>query len=93
MAAILPNTKQVLGEVIAERWRQFQLINSAPEDRWDCADPTVEDDRKLAVLTEEVGEVAKAILESKPDELRTELIQVAAVAAAWAEAMTPPDAG
>jgi NTP pyrophosphatase (non-canonical NTP hydrolase) len=33
----------------------------------------------LAILTEEVGEVAKAVLEGNSDEYRKELIQVAAV--------------
>lgn len=45
----------------------------------------------LTILTEEVGEVAHAILESrfgsdKPEEIRKELIQVAAVAIAMIEA-------
>jgi len=47
---------------------------------------------KLAVLLEEVGEVARALLEapgvvSMPDsdQLRDELVQVAAVAVAWCE--------
>lgn len=50
---------------------------------------------KLAVLTEEVGEVAKevytsAVFDSDEDtiaKLRTELVQVAAVAVAWAESL------
>ncbi len=37
-----------------------------------------------AILTEEVGEVAKEVLEKCPS-LRDELIQVAAVALAWLE--------
>lgn len=37
----------------------------------------------LAVLTEEVGEVARAIQDETDEELRTELAQVAAVAARW----------
>jgi NTP pyrophosphatase (non-canonical NTP hydrolase) len=42
---------------------------------------------RLAVLTEEVGEVAKELLESDGNKvnLRTELIQVAAVAIRWIE--------
>jgi NTP pyrophosphatase (non-canonical NTP hydrolase) len=39
-----------------------------------------------AILGEEVGEVSKAILE-KDEGLYAELIQVAAVATAWAEAI------
>ncbi len=33
----------------------------------------------LAVLMEEVGEVARAMLEDEPKQLRTELVEVAAV--------------
>jgi hypothetical protein len=41
---------------------------------------------KLAVLSEEHGEVARALLEKSPrDHLKKELIQVAAVAVAWVE--------
>lgn len=43
------------------------------------------DSIRLAILTEEVGEVAKAILDGKPVETGDELIQVAAVAVAWLE--------
>jgi len=39
----------------------------------------------LAILTEEVGEVAKAILEH--ENIQYELVQVAAVAQAWAESI------
>lgn len=38
-----------------------------------------------AILTEEVGEVAKAALEDSPSEYREELVQVAAVAVAAIE--------
>jgi NTP pyrophosphatase (non-canonical NTP hydrolase) len=41
------------------------------------------DGDRLAILVEEVGEVAKAINEKKNDELVKELIQVAAMAASW----------
>jgi len=39
----------------------------------------------LAILAEEIGEVAKAILERKYVELDKELTQVCAVAVAWKE--------
>lgn len=41
---------------------------------------------KVSVLLEEVGEVAKAVLEHDWDNLEEELVQVAAVAIAWLEA-------
>lgn len=66
-------------DVRAERERQDELWGPV-EDRdgsfgfW------------LAVLVEEVGEVANAMLEEMPwDEVRTELVQVAAVCQVWAE--------
>lgn len=91
MPAIVPNSKDALADIINERWRQFNLINSKP-DRWDCADPEVSSDRKLAILVEEVGEVAKAMIEGeRPEDLRTELIHVAAVAVAWSEALPRDD--
>lgn len=49
--------------------------------------------RRLAILTEEVGEVAKEFNEAEHDgrpvdlaRLRKELVQVAAMAGAWADA-------
>ena len=48
---------------------------------------TVGDHQSLIVLVEEVGEVARALTydEGDPDNLYAELIQVATMAAAWAE--------
>lgn len=55
----------------------------------------VDDLTRLSVLMEEVGEVARWFNENRrrdmPNgELRAELIQVAAMAAAWADALTGP---
>lgn len=87
-------TREVLHAVYEERLRQEQL---KAEGRFShtCADAEMPDSEALAVLTEEVGEVARAILESGRGrarsydvlgrELQKELIQVAAVAVAWAE--------
>jgi NTP pyrophosphatase (non-canonical NTP hydrolase) len=44
----------------------------------------------LAVLTEELGEVANALIEHGPVHLREELVQVAAVACAWIAALDDP---
>lgn len=80
---------QVLAEVRAERRRQHERWGG--RHAWgvgDCSSPLVPIMVRLAVLTEEVGEVARAILDGEPDErLRTELIQVAAVAVAIAESL------
>ena len=50
-----------------------------------CADDELSDDERLTILVEEDGEVARAIHQRLPGELRAELIQVAAVALAWIE--------
>ena len=71
-----------------ERWRQEDLRAADVLD-WTCAHPRVTGDRKLAVLVEEVGEVAAALHEftGDPADLRAELVQVAAVAVAWLESL------
>ncbi len=55
--------------ISTERERQDRLH---PDDDY-------QDSVFLAVLVEEVGEVAQAMLEDEPKQLRTELVQVAAV--------------
>jgi hypothetical protein len=51
----------------------------------DCSSSEVAMAVKVAVLTEEVGEVARSYLEHDTSQLRTELVQVAAVAVAIIE--------
>jgi hypothetical protein len=51
----------------------------------DCSSPNVKPMTKIAVLTEEVGEVARAALDRNDADLIDELVQVAAVAIAWLE--------
>ena len=53
----------------------------------DCSSLAVDDSTKVMVLTEECGEVARAVLELDADATRRELVQVAAVAVAWLEAL------
>ena len=53
----------------------------------DCSSHEVDEPVKLAVLSEECGEVARAMLDRKPDQLAKELIQVAAVCVAWLESL------
>jgi hypothetical protein len=85
----------ILSEIHAERDRQEKLRE---EGRFThtCASPDLPDATKLAILVEEVGEAARAVIEKGRHandvhgvELRKELIQVAAVAVAWSEALTP----
>ncbi len=81
--------EQIHALIVAERERQGRLWNRPHAWGWgDCsAHPSLlPEPVKLAVLTEEVGEVAKALLEHDREGLRDELVQVAAVAVAWLEA-------
>ena len=69
----------ILVDIAKERGRQDAKWGGTPGiDRRD-------EHTYTAVLTEEVGEVCKAWLECDAANLREELIQVAAVAAAWVE--------
>lgn len=54
--------------------------------------PAMPDSLKLIILVEEVGEVARAMTYDEYDlvKLRAELIQVAAMAAAWAQSLDMP---
>lgn len=77
----------VQDDVLAERERQTALIRRGVIP-FDCADPEVSAGLKLAVLGEEFGEVCKALNENEPPaDLYVELVQVAAVATAWAESL------
>ncbi len=68
--------------------RDQQAIQWSGPHEWgqgDCSSSDVADIVKAAVLTEESGEVARAVLDGNG--LRTELVQVAAVAVAWLESL------
>jgi hypothetical protein len=72
----------------AERRRQASKWNRDHEwGHGDCSSSQVHELVKVAVLCEERGEVARAVLDHKPDDLRNELVQVAAVAVAWLESL------
>jgi hypothetical protein len=80
----------VYAAIRAERRRQ--TIRWAGPHSWgsgDCSSPDVPHIVKAAVLAEECGEVARAVLDNDPAALRRELVQVAAVAVAWLEALEP----
>ncbi len=73
-----------LPAVLDERARQDDKWRGGPGD---CSHPHTPDRQRLTVLTEEVGEVARAILDNQPDQLHAELVQVAAVCAALLEGL------
>lgn len=73
----------VLAEVAAEAARAH-----AKHGARSILDPQAPDSARLPVLVEEVGEVARAMLEgADAGHLRAELLQVAAVALTWVEAI------
>jgi hypothetical protein len=84
-----PASRKCIYEAIdAERDRQWEQWSES--HKWgagDCSSPNVAPMVKVAVLTEECGEVARAVLERDTDALRRELVQVAAVAVAWLEGL------
>lgn len=82
-------TMDTLFEVAEERERQEKLV-AAGKFSFTCASPLATDHDKLPILGEEFGEVCKELCDHRPGyrrRLRTELIQVAAVATAWAESL------
>ena len=74
-------TVDILGEVAKERARQYDIFGTQDHslNEW------------YTILGEEVGEVAQAILEEWRDDVRTELIQVAAVCVAMIEDLDDKD--
>lgn len=89
----MSSCKKILIDVAAERARQ-EVLRESGKFSWTCADESVPDASKLAVLGEEYGEVSREIVEALIDparrdrvKLRAELVQVAAVCVAWCEAL------
>lgn len=71
-----------------ERLRQHDLWNEPhPWGIGDCSNPDMPNYVKAMVLTEETGEVNRAVLDHDPIGLVKELVEVAAVAVAWLEAL------
>jgi NTP pyrophosphatase (non-canonical NTP hydrolase) len=77
--------REAILDIIVERYRQQELRDKR-RIPFTCDNASIAPEKKLAVLVEEVGEVASAL---QPDggNLREELVQVAAVALAWLEAL------
>lgn len=64
--------------------REFQDL------KWERTDWKAHDDVKFRILTEEVGEIAKALNDKQGNDcLYEELVQVATCAVAWAEEVKP----
>ena len=91
------NLDKILAMVKEERQRQ-DALKAQGRFKYTCADAEMLNSEKLAVLVEEVGEAARAILnkgnlvtDKGKDDLQCELIQIAAVAVAWVEGLHKPD--
>ena len=68
---------EIFDRIVAERRRQ-QVTHTGNT----LADK-IPDSMKVTILVEEIGEVAKAVQDKDRDNLREELVQVAALAVAW----------
>ncbi len=80
---------EALAAIRAERDRQTELwAEPHAHGQGDCSSANVPLMVKVAVLAEECGEVARAALDGKPDQMETELVQLAAVAVAMMEGGT-----
>ena len=81
-------------EIMAERERQREKWDCAHAwGRGDCSSLDVPDIVKAVVLGEECGEVQQAVLDHDWRQVRAELVQVAAVAVAWLEALADAERG
>jgi NTP pyrophosphatase (non-canonical NTP hydrolase) len=72
--------------------REWQAAKWSGPHHWgsgDCSSPDTPQMVKAAVLAEECGEVSRAVLDRDDAQLHAELVQVAAVAVAWLEGLTP----
>ena len=83
------NFTDIVDAIEQERGRQEELWNrDHPWGTGDCSSPAVPMIVKAGVLGEECGEVMRAVLDQDDDALRTELVQVAAVAVAILEGLS-----
>jgi hypothetical protein len=76
--------------IAIDQERMHQRDKWGGEHDWgvgDCSSDQVQPIVKAAVLAEECGEVSAAVLDQDEKLLREELVQVAAVAVAWLEAL------
>lgn len=88
--------EMVLNDVRHERKRQ-EVLKAEGRFKHTLADDGLSDGQKLCAIAEEVGEVGRDVLAAAGEvtdgdgstaALRKELIQVAALAVAWAERLT-----
>lgn len=95
-----PRMLEVFELIARERVRQRELL-AAGRFKHCCDSREISNFQKLAIATEELGEVAREIFEmhdkndfspERKAALRAELVQLAAVTVAWLETGEPPAA-
>lgn len=86
-----PKTYIAINSIVAERERQ-DALKSQDRFKYTCADWELSDSERLAILVEEIGEVAREVLgnqdlttDGTPGRLQTELVQAAAIIVSWLE--------
>ena len=82
-----PDIREIIFDLI-DLERAHQEVKHAGRT---CSSPDVDPHFKNTILAEEFGEVGRALLDGKRDDLKAELVQVAAVAVAWLEHLTMED--
>lgn len=70
-------------------FKDIQEERDAQDEKWGCIESRLSGEPWPQILMEEVGEVAQADMSPVDYDLRAELVQVAAVAVAWIEALNP----
>jgi hypothetical protein len=80
-------TRAEIFEAISRECRRQELLAGASKIPFTCAWTSASDGDKCLVLTEELGEVARAFQEGNLEHAKVELIQLAACCVAWAESL------
>ncbi len=87
---MLDRSNLLLAEAMAalEAQAYARSMRDAGRLRWVADDPDCPDVMRLAALTEEIGEVARAVHDDNAENLALELHQLAGVALAWSAYLT-----
>lgn len=74
----------IIDLILKERHRQ-NTLKAEGKFPYTCADPELTDSERVVILTEEIGEVCRAVHDHLDENKKEELIQVAAIVLAWLE--------
>lgn len=78
-------TRENAEQLVAQQMAIQEILQERAYQLAKWGDQQHEDAWWVVIETEELGEAAKEVFDGKPDELKAEVIQVAAVALAWLE--------